>query len=69
MESYYNATASYKQIKEAEYSWDYYGEYDSMNKCIPDLYAEAQRQLYTEATGSRAWSAALRQSSWQQNGC
>ena len=34
MESYYNATASYKQIKEAEYSWDYYGEYDSMNKSV-----------------------------------
>lgn len=34
MESYYNATASYQQIKKAEYSMDGYSEYDSMNKSI-----------------------------------
>lgn len=34
MESYYNATVSYEQIRKAGYSWDYYGEYDSMNKAV-----------------------------------
>lgn len=34
MELYYNAAVSYERIKKAEYSWNCYSEYDSMNKSI-----------------------------------
>lgn len=58
MESYYNATASYKQIKEAEYSWDYYGEYDSMNKSVVSTIVFQQWQ-------SRHLSMIMQQHAWE----